>query len=239
MGKIRLQLDVRRKQNEIRKREKNEGTALTVRTDKCVAFPCPCQRRRSRIINVDVFQPTFPLLGEFTLSDLDGKLVRPPPGVVVRFPPISPNQPLGNSTVPDIMEIESAAVPQHGDAVSAPGDVLVVQRLVDVPDKVDNEARGLVALPSRQLRVEEALRIVRQGRDDAAFGLAVPGEVDAAVRRGFVLGVDEVKGAREAAPAGVTDGVGPGGHFAEIIARLIAKEVLKERFGRVGDEVTC
>lgn len=79
-----------------------------------------------------------------------------------------------------MVQVKLLSVPEHVDAVAAPRDVLVVQRLVQVADEVNDKLGGLRAAPGRQVGVKHLLRVVGQRRDDAAGGLAVALQVDAA-----------------------------------------------------------
>lgn len=47
------------------------------------------------------------------------------------------------------------------------------------------------------------------------------------------MGVDEVKGAGEAAPFGVPDRVGPAGDLGEVVGLVVAEELLEVRLGGV------
>lgn len=135
------------------------------------------------------------------------------------------------------MQVVLAAVPEDVDAVAALGDVLVVQRLVQVADKVDDKLGGLRAAPGGQRAVDGLLGVVGQGRDDAAGALAVALEVYGARVRGRVVRVDKVKGAGEAAPFGVADRVGPAGDGREVVVVGALEEVLEMGLCGVGDEV--
>lgn len=123
------------------------------------------------------------------------------------------------------------------DAVAAHGDVLRVQRLVDVADKVDDELGGLAATPGVEVAVQQLLRVVLDRADDAAVLLAVALKVDAAVRRRRVLGVDEVEVLGEATPSRVPDAVGPRGDAGEIVLRVVAQEVLEVSSSLVLDKI--
>lgn len=52
------------------------------------------------------------------------------------------------------------------------------------------------------------------------------------------MGVDEVEVLGEAAPFGVTDGVGPAGYLGEVVFFSGLENFLQVGFCRVGDEVT-
>jgi hypothetical protein len=129
-----------------------------------------------------------------------------------------------------VVQVVPTAVEQHVDPVPAALHILRVQRLVDVADKMDDELGGDGALPGRErpVGVEQARGVVVQGADDAPPVLfAVTLEVDAAVLRGVVLGVDEVEVGGEAAPFGVPDRVGPGGDAGEVVGCVVAQERLQ------------
>lgn len=117
---------------------------------------------------------------------------------------------LSNGAVPNVVEVVIASVKVDIDPIASSGDVLVVQRLVQVTDKVHDEFRRLGAQPRRQLVVQRLLGIVGQGADDAARLLAITIVVNVAVVGRAIVGVDEVKGAGEAAPFSVPYRVRPG-----------------------------
>ena len=137
-----------------------------------------------------------------------------------------------------MMQIQPHPIEQHGDPVPAARDILGVQRLVHVANKVDHELGRDGALAGRQVRVEQAVRVVGQGAHDAArVLLAVALVVDAAVARGRVLGVDEVEVLGEAAPLAVAHRVSPGRDAGEVVARVVAQQVLQEERRVGGDKV--
>ncbi len=107
-------------------------------------------------------------------------------------------------------------------AIATARDVLIVQRLVDVADEVDDKLGGLVPPPFREGRVEQLRRIVLQRTHDAAVLLAVPLEIDIAVGRRLVVSIDEVKHACESAPFGISNRVGPGRHAGEVMFCLVS-----------------
>lgn len=127
--------------------------------------------------------------------------------------------------------------PIHMDAVAASSDVLDVQRLVDIADEVDDELGGLVPAPGPQFRIEQLRGVVLERAHDAAVGLAVALEVDAAVRGRAVLGVDEVEVLAEAAPSRVPDAVGPRGDAGEVVLGVVAQQGLEIRRRVLPDEI--
>lgn len=108
-----------------------------------------------------------------------------------------------------MVQVELLAIPLDIDAISAPRNVLVVERLMQVADEVDDELGGLSTAPGGQRVVKRLFRIVGQGADDAARPLAVALEVDVARQGRVIVGVDEVERLGEATPFGVSDGIGP------------------------------
>lgn len=128
--------------------------------------------------------------------------------------------------------------PIHIDAVATPRDVLDVQRLVDVADEVDDELGGLVPPPGPQSRIEQLRGVVLERAHDAAVGLAVALEVDAAIRGRAVLGVDEVEVLGEAAPFRVPDAVGPRGDAGEVVLGVVAQQRLEVGRRVLPDEIT-
>lgn len=99
-----------------------------------------------------------------------------------------------------MMQIKLDVIKFHQNPVPPLGDVLIVQRLVDVAHEVNDELGGDQPVRLAQRRVQELRGVVLDGRDHAALGLAVALVDDAAVGRGVVLGVDVVQRAGELAP---------------------------------------
>lgn len=208
-----------------------------MRADDGVGLARPRQRRAVGVGQANVLDPRRPLVGPFPLANLAGELRRPAPRQRVR-PAAQAAQPLlQDGAVPDVVQVELAAAPADVDAVAAAGRVLVVQRLVQVADKVDDKLGRLRAAPGRQRRVVRLRRVVGQRRHDAAARLAVARQVHVARARRLVVRVDEVKRAGELAPFRVADGVGPAGDGREVVVVAALEEVLEVGLGRVGDEV--
>lgn len=104
-----------------------------------------------------------------------------------------------------------------------------MQWLVDVADKVDDEAHRVQQFCGAGGRVLQLGGEVCNGTDDAAaLAAAVTGEVDAAARGRRVVGVDEVQWLGPGACAGVAVRVGPGGRVGHIIRRGVAERCLHE-----------
>ena len=121
-------------------------------------------------------------------------------------------------------QICSAPVIGNGNAIPTDIERLVVQWLVDIADKMDDEAHRVQQLCGAGGRVLQLGGEVRNGTDDAtALAAAVAGEVDAAARGRRVVGVDEVQWLGPGARAGVAVRVGPGGRVGHIIRRGVAK----------------
>lgn len=136
-----------------------------------------------------------------------------------------------------MVQVVVSSIPLDVDAVSAPRNVLVVQRLVQVADEVDDELGRLGAPPRRQRGIERLLGVVGQRGDDAARLLAVALKVDVARLGRVVVRVDEVERAREPAPFRVSDRIGPAGYLGHVVGLIAAQELLQVGLGRVGDEV--
>lgn len=205
--------------------------------DEGVSLPRPSQSGADGVIKVEVLQPSLLLLGEASIGDLDGKLPGPVASKLKGVAVQTAQQLLGNGAIPDVVEVELAAVKQDMDAVAALRDVLVVQRLVEVADKVHDKLGGLVALPERQAGLDRLLGVVCEGGDDAAVVLAVALKVDVALLGRAVVGVDEVERLCVPAPVGVADRVGPAGYLGDVVGALVVEQLLEVSFCRVGDEV--
>lgn len=112
-----------------------------------------------------------------------------------------------------MMQIKRLPIPQYVYPVPSQGNVFVVQRLMQVTDKVDDKLGGLSATPGGERRVQRLLGVVGQGGDDASIGFAIALEVDIARVRWAVVRVNEVEVLGEPAPFCVADGIGPRGYF--------------------------
>lgn len=205
----------------------------TMRADVGVALAGPGQGGGGRVGQVEVVEPVLAGVVEAAGADGGGEVVGPAAGGGVGRAlarrHAAADELLGDAGVPDVVQVEVGAVEEDADAVAAAGDVLGVQRLVDVADEVDDELGGLLAVDGAQLAggVDQPRGVVVQGGDDAALGLAVARQVDVAARRRAVLGVDEVEGPREVAPLGVADAVGPRGHAGEVVVGLVVQQRLE------------
>lgn len=187
----------------------------------------PTQRSPSRILKINPIQPLLALRLELPILDLGSEFRRPLERLTVRLPPHPANQALSNARIPHMVQIQLVALPQHVDAVASARDILIVQRLVDVADKVHDELGGLRAQPGGHVRVEDLRGVVLDGGHDAALGLAVALELDGARVRRRVFGVDEVVDARVVGPFAVADRVGPGRDVGEVVGRVVAEEGLE------------
>lgn len=92
------------------------------------------------------------------------------------------------------MQVVVEAHEVHRDAVPARLERLIVQRLCDIADEVDDELDRLSGVGGGQLPVARALRVVGDGGDDAAGRAAVACEVDVAGRGWIVFCINEVEG---------------------------------------------
>lgn len=70
--------------------------------------------------------------------------------------------------------------------------ILGMQGLMNIADEVDEEAKGLSSLPMWEMNVHDSFSVVGDCGDDASFGEAVSGYVDAALTRWIILSVDVV-----------------------------------------------
>ena len=135
------------------------------------------------------------------------------------------------------MQIHLGPSPPHMNTITTPGYVLVMQRLVQVADKMYHKLGRDIPLPERQLWVQRLQRVVRQRRHHAPRILTITLEVDVAPERRVILCVDEVECLGETPPLGVADGVGPGGDVGHVVIGLVVEDVLEVGFCSVGDEV--
>ena len=110
---------------------------------------------------------------------------------------------------------------------------------MDISDEVDDELGRLVAPPRWERGIKDLHSIVLQGADDATLLFAVPLEVDIAVCRGVIVGVNEVEGTSEPSPFRVADRIRPGRYAGEVMFCVVSEEILKVRGGLVRHEIGC
>jgi hypothetical protein len=205
-----------------------------------IPLPRPRHSSALHIRQIRRPQPVNPLLRKLAPLNLPRQLIRPLLGLRKRPPPPHPaHKLLRNTRIPHMMQIHLPPIKQHMNPIPTPLHILRVQRLVHVTNKMHDKLGRDGALRRVQARVEQARRVVGQRRDDAAalVLLAVALELDAAVRRRVVLGVDEVEVLGEAAPFCVAHRVGPGRDPGEVLARVVAEEGLEVGGGLGRDEV--
>lgn len=137
------------------------------------------------------------------------------------------------------MQVEISPIPQDMDAVSTSCDILVMQRLMQIANEVNDKLGSLRSSPCRQGRIDGLLGVVGQSGDDAAVLFAVTLKVDIAVLGRAVVRIDEMEVLCESAPFRVSDRIGPGGYLGHVIGILATEELLQVGFCRIGDEVAC
>ena len=207
--------------------DKRKEQMLTVRTNRCMSLPGPAQGGVDGIREVHAIQPRLAPGLEVAVPDLVSELVRPLLRLMIRLPPDATHPLLRDRAVPDVVEIQLTPLPQHVDPVPAPGHIFVVQGLVNVSDKVYYKLSGLRAEPDWNGGVENLGGVVLDRRYYATFFLAVAVEIDGAVIRRLVFGVDEMEHSCVVAPFRVPDRVGPGGYVCEIVAGVVPEEGLE------------
>lgn len=208
-----------------------------MRANQSIAFSRPCHCCLNRIREIQVFQPRFLTLCELAVGNLNGQLVRPLQRKRIGLPTHATEPLLRDGAIPHMVQVVVPPIPLHVNTVAAPSDILIMQRLVQVADKVDDKLGSLRTQPCRQLGIERLAGVVCQRADDAAILLAVALEVDVARLGRVVVGVDEVEVLGEAAPSRVADRVGPSGNVGEVFGFVAAQELLEVGLGRVGDKV--
>lgn len=115
---------------------------------------------------------------------------------------VASNQGLGDVRVPVGVEVVAVALVGDLDVVSANFIGLVVERLRQIANKVDEELESLLDVGGREASVSNTLSVVGHGRDGAARAAAVTVVVDVARGGRAVLGIDEVEGSRPFASSG-------------------------------------
>ncbi len=182
--------------------------------------------------------PGSALVLELAVDDLVCQLVGPVLSIGIVPPlPHTTDHLLGNAGIPHMVEVVVRVVEQDLDTISAACHILVVQRLMDIPDEVDDELSRLVAPPGWERGIKDLQSIVLQSADNATLLLAVPLEVDIAVCGGVVVRVDEVEGTSESSPFRVADRIGPGRYAGEVVFCVVSEEILKVRGRLVRHEI--
>lgn len=125
-----------------------------MRADICVGLVCPNHRRGDGVLNVEAGKPLVAQRCELARADIADEAVGPEGSVVVRHAVDAAEELCRDARVPDMVQVELGAFKKHVNAVATPGDVLCVQRLVNVAEEVHDELCGLVAPPQRKRRVE-------------------------------------------------------------------------------------
>ncbi len=210
---------------------------LTMGANDGVGLARPRQRRAVGIGQVNVLHPRILLVRPLALANLVSELRRPALRQRVGLAAQAAQPLLQDGAVPDVVQVELAAAPEDVDAVAAAGDVLVVKRLVQVADKVNDKLGGLRATPRGQRGVVDLLGVVGERGDDAAALFAVALQIYVARVWRLVVRINKVKGAGKLAPFRVADGVGPAGDGREVIVVGTLQKLLEIGFGGVCDEV--
>lgn len=112
---------------------------------------------------------------------------------------------------------------------------LIVERLRDVADKVDQELERLGSVGGGEASVANALGVVDNGRHGTARRTAVPVIVDIAAGGRVILGIDKVQRGRPGAGSGRTIAVGPRGNVGEVRVRSVTEQVLRPGVNRVSE----
>ena len=126
----------------------------------------------------------------------------------------------------DVLQVCAAPIIRDSDGISADVKRLVMQRLVDVTDKVDHKAHRIEPLRGARARVLQLPGEVRDGAYYAPTLAAVAVELDAAACGWRVIGIDEVKRLGPRPCAGVAVTVGPSGGVSHVGRRGVAQGIL-------------
>lgn len=208
-------------------------------TDKRICLSRPSHGSLHGITEVHLTQPLVLFLCELAICDLYDQLVRPLRSDRKRLPTHSTDPFLCDRAVPDVVEVEIPSIPLHIYSVAATLYILVMQRLVQIFDKVQNKLGSLHAPPRRKLGVKGLSRVVGEGGHDAAVILAITLEVDVAGLGGVVVSVDKVEVLGEATPFCVTNRIGPGSNLGEIVVVVVSEQLLEVSLSCVLDKVAC
>lgn len=205
--------------------------------DISVRLICPNHRAGNGIINVQTVCPELALGRVLSILDLRGEVCSPGMSPNIWLPAVSAQHLLGDARVPDVVQIQLCVLPFHVDAVAALGNVLRVQRLMNVADKVNDKLGGLGTAPGVEIAVQQLGGVVLDGADNASVLLAVPLKVDAAISGRRVLCVDKMEILSKAAPSGIPDAIRPRRDAGEIVLGIVAQEVLEISSRLVLDKV--
>jgi hypothetical protein len=136
-----------------------------------------------------------------------------------------------------VVKVVFATIPLHIDAVAATLHILVMERLMQIFDEMQNELRGLHAPPRREISRESLGSIVGESSDDAAIVLAVAFKVNVARVRWIIVSVDEVVVLGKASPFGVANRISPSGYLCQVVILIITQKLLEMSLRSVLDEV--
>lgn len=129
---------------------------------------------------------------------------------------------LEDTGIPNRMQVILALLPPDPDLRCTSCDIFVVQRLMQVPDEVDQEFKRPLALYPRQGSVTRPVSVVGQRADNTPSLLAVPRIVDLARAAGrVVVGIDEVEVAGIFPYLQAPDLIRPRGYFGEVVVALV------------------
>ena len=184
--------------------------------------------------------PGSALVLELAVDDLVCQLIRPVLSIgIVPSLPHTPDHLLGNAGIPHMVEVVVGVVEQDLYTISTACHILIVQRLMDISDEVDDELGGLAAPPRWERGIKGLQSIVLQGADDATLLFAVSLEVNIAVSGRVIVRVDEVEGTSEPSPFRVADRIGPGRYAGEVMFCVVSEEILKVRGRLVRHKIGC
>jgi hypothetical protein len=119
-----------------------------------ISLSGPGKCRVNWFLKVQVLQPGLFRICKLAICNLNSKLVGPVAGQLRRVAVKAAQQLLGNRAVPDVVEIEVFTIKDHRQPIASLFNIFVMQRLVEIADKMDNELGGLVAPPEGQLGLD-------------------------------------------------------------------------------------
>lgn len=106
----------------------------------CISLDSPIQGGRDRIKQIDPLQPGPTRLVELAALNLHRQVVSQTLCLGVRLPRHpSLDQLLSDTRIPDMMQIKLDPVKLDQNPISSLGNILIVQRLVNITHKMDDE----------------------------------------------------------------------------------------------------
>ena len=191
------------------------------RADEAVCVGCPNHGAADAILDVHALKPRTAGVGVPARSDLFDEGGRPVFSVIHA---IAANQLFRHVGVPDVVQIRLGAVEGDVDGVASHGQVLHVQRLVDIAQEVNDPFEGLLAFCDREVFIGHTSGVIGNGGHNTAFLGAVALVVHVAGRRRRVEGIDIMERRGESTLSGVAVRISPCCNVAQVGRRGVVEK---------------